>query len=52
MNKFNLLAEKKPIKASVTRINNAFELSNPYMTSPNKNVIKDYVYFPQKRIIA
>lgn len=52
MNNLSLLTERKPIKASVTRINNEFELSNPYMTSPNKKVIKDYIYYPQKRVIA
>ncbi|MEI7473154.1 MAG: hypothetical protein WCK67_00110 [bacterium] len=52
MNKVNSLVERKPIKATVTRINNVFEQTNPYMTAPNQNVIKNYVYYPEKRIIA
>lgn len=51
MNNLNLAIDKRPLKVSVTRINNFFEQTNPYMPS-NTRVIKDYVYYPEKRVIA
>lgn len=40
-----------PIKVNVTRIADFFKDTDPYIPC-NNMVIKDYIYTPQKRIIA
>jgi len=39
-----------PLKVSVTRIENIFQASNPYIFS--NPIIKDYIYIESRRIIA
>lgn len=43
--------ETKPVKVSVTRLEQIFQNSNPDKSNADI-IIKDYVYTPEKRIIA
>lgn len=51
MKNFENKSVSKPIKVAVTRLEEVFEETNPFPI-PQQNVIKDYVYCNQKRIIA
>lgn len=46
----SLKINKNQKKINVERIEEIFEFSNPYMPE-NRNIIRDYVYIPQKRVI-
>lgn len=51
MNTRTALKQISPIKLKTVRINDFFENIDIYSTQREK-IIKDYIYFPTKRIIA
>lgn len=48
----NVQIATKPIKVSVVRIQEIFEIENEYTPINHSGVIKDYVYSSEKRVIA
>jgi len=46
----NIIIKKNSTKVDVTKMEELFENSNPY-AQPQKRIIRDYIYVPQKRVI-
>lgn len=51
MNNLVVVAERKPVQGTLTRIIDKFENTNP-IKQVNQSVIKNYVYVEQKRVLA
>lgn len=48
----NIIEKGKPIKCALTKIENEFESSGYQQHYNYFNILKNYVYIPEKKVIA